>query len=56
MSWFPVTGQSLTELKAVCERCVVNTECLDAALERSEVGVWGGTSSRQRLTIRRAAA
>jgi WhiB family transcriptional regulator, redox-sensing transcriptional regulator len=36
------------EAVAYCNVCPVKTECLQYALERNEVGVWGGTSSYQR--------
>lgn len=47
--------------KAVCVRCPVRHKCLDAAIERREVGVWGGLNddertSERRRRMRRAAA
>lgn len=36
-----------------CRRCPVRNECLLAALERREDGLWGGTSSRARAAILR---
>jgi WhiB family redox-sensing transcriptional regulator len=39
--------------KAVCSRCPVRSECLDYALaEESCVGVWGGTSTLERRSMR----
>lgn len=41
--------------KSVCALCPVRSECLLYAMERpSLVGVWGGTSSRDRGRMRRA--
>lgn len=38
----------------VCDTCPVKQECLDYALERpKEIGVWGGTTERQRMRLRR---
>ena len=33
---------------AVCRTCPVREECLDYALEHHELGVWGGTTERER--------
>ncbi len=45
-----------TELaaKAICAQCVVREQCLEAALDnRERIGVWGGTSARERRRILR---
>lgn len=39
--------------KAICERCVYKTECLEWAMESREIGVWGGTSDMDRRMMRR---
>lgn len=41
--------------KAICQPCPVKAECLDYALtgEHGMFGCWGGTSPRERRTIRR---
>jgi WhiB family transcriptional regulator, redox-sensing transcriptional regulator len=42
--------------KAVCQTCMVRTECLKLALADPELqGVWGGTSTRERRAMRAAA-
>lgn len=52
--FFPERGASTTEAKAVCEGCVVKNDCLEYALANGEkFGIWGGTSERERRTIRR---
>jgi hypothetical protein len=54
--WFPARGQSLDTARAACAGCTVREECLAAALEvpaHDDNGVWGGTSVRERLRLRR---
>ena len=52
-SFFPVRGQSKNPAKAICDRCEVRTECLAVALPDPEIrGIWGGTSSPERIRIR----
>jgi hypothetical protein len=41
------------QAKAYCDRCSVLTECLNAALKNGEIGVWGGTSTWQRIQMKR---
>ena len=36
---------------AVCRTCPVRQECLDYAREHHELGVWGGTTERQRAQM-----
>jgi WhiB family redox-sensing transcriptional regulator len=46
-------GESVT-MVAVCDGCPVKTDCLDYALaDSSLLGVWGGTTNRQRKALRR---
>ena len=55
--WFPTMGQSNRPAKAICRRCDIRAACLADALADPELeGVWGGTSLRERQTMRRAAA
>ncbi|MBU6315705.1 MAG: WhiB family transcriptional regulator [Acidobacteria bacterium] len=56
LSWFPARGDNagLVAAIAVCRRCLVRAECLQFALETPDtVGVWGGTTARQRAALRR---
>lgn len=54
--FFPEKGASTTPAKRVCLACPVRVECRDYAVENSELrGVWGGTSERERLALRRQA-
>ena len=42
------------EAKAFCNRCEVRRECLQSALDFPDtVGVWGGTSTYQRKSLKR---
>lgn len=55
--FFPLRGEDVRAAKAVCADCPVSAECLDEALaEREVIGVWGGTSERERRRIRRIRA
>jgi WhiB family redox-sensing transcriptional regulator len=52
--FYPSRGESCVEAKAVCQVCPVRTECLEFALATGEtLGIWGGTSERERRRIRR---
>lgn len=38
---------------AICARCPVSGNCLEYALKNVEVGIWGGTTTDMRRSIRR---
>jgi len=38
---------------AICKGCSVQRECLDYAIVNHELGIWGGTTDRERRIIRR---
>ncbi|MGI9120536.1 MAG: WhiB family transcriptional regulator [Acidimicrobiales bacterium] len=40
---------------AICTGCPVTAQCLAHAVEHGELGVWGGTTERQRRAMRGAA-
>lgn len=55
----PAGGNNLAverEAKAVCLSCTERTDCLSWALENDVWGIWGGTTDRERRTMRRKAA
>lgn len=55
VDFFADSGPGMAKARAICATCPVNTECLDHALRNHEHhGVWGGTSERQRVVLRRA--
>lgn len=45
--FFPERGERTAPALAYCEGCSVRQECLEVE-ERFVVGVWGGTTGRQR--------
>ena len=51
--FFPSRGESVEDARAICGRCPVAAACLDFALEHHCIGVWGGTTERQRRKMRR---
>lgn len=51
--FFPGRGEEQVGVLALCGVCPVRAECLAYALEHEDVGVWGGTSAKQRRAIRR---
>ena len=54
--WFPERGEPTHPAKNICNTCPVRQQCLDYALEIPNcVGIWGGTSGRQRREIRNTA-
>lgn len=38
--------------KAVCQFCPVKDKCLEYALERPDVGIWGGTTQAERREMK----
>jgi hypothetical protein len=40
------------KVKAMCNGCLWKKECLTYALHYTVVGIWGGTSTRERQSIR----
>lgn len=46
-------GQSNKPALALCANCVVSSACLTYALDNNCVGVWGNTTAKQRIKIRR---
>ena len=54
--FFPSQGESPKRAKLICAQCDVRAECLAAALEGREQGVWGGTTEAERDQILRGGA
>ena len=50
----PEDHQTIAYAKSLCARCPVIAECLSAALDRNEQGVWGGTTQDERRQWKRA--
>lgn len=55
--WFPTDGDDTKTMcanaKAVCAKCTVREECLQWALDHESFGVWGGTTEKERILLRR---
>ena len=61
--WFPPRGRYVRtragatsptqRLLDICNSCPVKEPCLEHALFFNEVGIWGGTSNRQRRAIKK---
>ena len=51
--FFPAPGKSIDEARAICGRCPVSEQCLNFALTNGCIGVWAGTTERQRFKLRR---
>lgn len=50
--FFPETEEESDTAKAICDSCDVRIACLEHALSsREKVGVWGGTTERERRRI-----
>ena len=55
--FFPSRIEDVKAAQRVCAACPVAAECLDYAMANNErFGIWGGTSERQRLRLRRSRA
>lgn len=56
--FFPEGSISNRDAIATCKRCEVRMKCLDYALSLplNPVGIWGGTTERERRELRRATA
>jgi WhiB family redox-sensing transcriptional regulator len=51
--FFPNRGEPTDDLRQICRRCDVQTECLTYALDNDEdKGIWGGLSGRERRQIK----
>jgi WhiB family redox-sensing transcriptional regulator len=53
VNFFPERGDPVLPAKALCNGCEVKSECLATALaDPSLVGIWGGTTAKQRQKLR----
>ena len=54
---YRLTAQTIKKAKAVCQSCDVRNECLEYAVQDiGLMGIWGGTTSRERIAMRRTAS
>ena len=55
--FFPEGGGSSVVARKVCNNCEVKTECLSYALEfPAMIGIWGGTTAKQRQKLKQRTA
>ena len=52
--WYSDDAGDQARALVECGRCPVKQECLDTALLRNEVGIWGGTTQAERGAPRAA--
>ena len=52
VDFFPKAEADAAAARAVCSRCPVVAECLAAAVDNNEAGIWGATSERERRAVR----
>lgn len=51
--FFPERGQSIAAALSICAGCPVLLECRTWGLYHEKIGIWGGTSERERRRLRR---
>jgi hypothetical protein len=55
--FFPGRGETRAAERVICAECAVRRECLETALaNREELGIFGGTSEKERRQLRRRPA
>ncbi len=48
VNFFPERGEDTMRARAICARCLVRDECRQAGIDGDEIGIWGGTSGKNR--------
>lgn len=51
--FFSVDIRDIAEAKAYCRICPLVESCLNEAMANEEIGVWGGTTTEDRIAIKR---
>jgi WhiB family redox-sensing transcriptional regulator len=51
VDFFTDVRAAIAHAKSICCRCPVRGECLDFAVRHDEIGVWGGTTRRERRRL-----
>lgn len=54
-AFFPEKDQShmINSAKRVCHSCDYKIECLQWAMDKDEIGIWGGTTAYERRQLKR---
>ena len=55
--WFPEQNSNYRDRRVktaldICAACPVRAECMDFAIRTNQVGIWGGTTERERKRIK----
>jgi WhiB family redox-sensing transcriptional regulator len=53
--FFPGPGEPARDALRVCRSCTVRLDCLNHALTYPALGIWGGTTLKERQKMRGAA-
>ena len=53
--FFPGPGEPNRDALMVCRKCRVQSDCLSYALKYPSLGIWGGTTLKERQQMRGAA-
>ena len=48
------TWEEMRMAQKICKTCPYKTPCLNWAIDNAEMGIWGGTTERERRTLRRS--
>jgi len=48
-----VIYENAKSAKEVCSTCELKSRCLEYAITSYDVGIWGGTTEQQRISLRR---
>lgn len=48
VNFFPERGEDTLRARSICARCLVRDECRQAGVDGDEIGIWGGTSGKNR--------
>lgn len=54
VDFFTDVRSAVAQAKSICFRCPVWGECLEFAVRHDEIGVWGGTTRRERRRLESA--
>jgi WhiB family redox-sensing transcriptional regulator len=54
VDFFTEARSAVAHAKSICSQCPVWGECLEFAVRHDEIGVWGGTTRRERRRLESA--
>lgn len=54
IDFFSKELEDIRKAKAVCDRCPIQETCRDYALRFENYGVWGGTTAKERKSLRQS--